>query len=95
MLLVKAPDWEGATINGVRKSWRKLTLRERLCLVTSDGQSHLVGLQSSGKPFEQLAELTEFKVLAISWLAAQYDEIERLRTQVAENSSLRYVPGCE
>lgn len=44
---------------------------------------------------EQLAELTEFKVLAISRLAAQYDEIERLRTQVAENSSLRSVPGCE
>ncbi|WP_406220810.1 hypothetical protein [Streptomyces decoyicus] len=41
---------------------------------------------------EQLAELTEFKVLAISRLAAQYDEIERLRAQVAENSPLRVVP---
>ncbi|MFE9476211.1 hypothetical protein ACFYOR_35000 [Streptomyces griseofuscus] len=43
---------------------------------------------------EQLAELTEFKILAISRLAAQYDEIERLRTQVAENSPLRSVPNA-
>ncbi|MCX5238987.1 hypothetical protein OG824_27685 [Streptomyces prunicolor] len=50
-LLVEAPDWEGATVNGVRRSWRKLTLHERLCLVTPEGQSPLVGLQSSGKPF--------------------------------------------
>lgn len=50
-MLVEAPDWEGATINGVRKSWRKLTPRERLCLVTPEGQSPLIGLQSSGKPF--------------------------------------------
>jgi chromosome segregation ATPase len=41
---------------------------------------------------EQLAELSEFKVLAISRLAAQHDEIERLRTQVAKGSSLRAVP---
>ncbi|MDO0938942.1 hypothetical protein QQY66_47210 [Streptomyces sp. DG2A-72] len=41
---------------------------------------------------EQLAELTEFKTMAISRLAAQHDEIERLRTQVAEGSSLRAVP---
>lgn len=51
LLLVEAPDWEGATFNGVRKSWRKVTLRERLCLVTPEGQSPVVGLQSSGKPF--------------------------------------------
>lgn len=38
---------------------------------------------------EQLAELREFSVLAISRLAAQHDEIERLRTQVAKPSSLR------
>lgn len=50
-LTVESPDWEGATFNGVRRSWRKLTPRERLCLVTSEGQSPLVGLQSSGKPF--------------------------------------------
>ncbi|MCX4406149.1 MULTISPECIES: hypothetical protein [unclassified Streptomyces] len=41
---------------------------------------------------EQLAELTEFKTLAISRLAAQHDEIERLRTQIAEGSSLRVMP---
>ncbi|GHB51273.1 hypothetical protein GCM10010306_051220 [Streptomyces umbrinus] len=50
-MLVEAPDREGATINGVRKTWRKVTLRERLCLITPEGQSPLVGLQSSGKPF--------------------------------------------
>jgi uncharacterized protein (DUF3084 family) len=32
---------------------------------------------------QKLAELTEFKTLAISRLAAQYDEIERLRRQIA------------
>ncbi|MDX2531559.1 hypothetical protein [Streptomyces scabiei] len=41
---------------------------------------------------EQLAELSEFRVLAVSRLAAQHDEIERLRTQVAKRSSLRTVP---
>ena len=44
---------------------------------------------------EQLVELREFKVLAISRLAAQHDEIERLRTQVAEGSSLRAIPKAE
>ncbi|MET9834032.1 site-specific integrase [Streptomyces sp. NPDC006385] len=51
MLLVENPDWEGAHFNGVRRSWRKLRPQERLCLVTPEGQSPLVGLQSSGKPF--------------------------------------------
>jgi hypothetical protein len=36
--------------------------------------------------------LTEFKVLTISRLAAQHDEIERLRIQVAQDSPLRAVP---
>jgi integrase len=50
-LLVEEPDWEGAYLNGERRSWRKLRPRERLRLVTPEGQSPLVGLQSSGKPF--------------------------------------------
>ncbi|MFD4258677.1 site-specific integrase [Streptomyces sp. NPDC058534] len=50
-ILVEAPDWEGATLNGRRRPWRNLTLDERLCLVTPEGQSPLVSLQSSGKPF--------------------------------------------
>ncbi|MET9544234.1 site-specific integrase [Streptomyces sp. NPDC006627] len=50
-LLVEEPDWEGARLNGVRKSWRSLRPRERLCLVTPSGQSPLVGLQSRGQPF--------------------------------------------
>lgn len=41
---------------------------------------------------EQLAEPTVFKALAISRLAAQHEEIERLGTQVTEGSSLRAVP---
>lgn len=41
---------------------------------------------------ERLAELTEFRTLAISRLGAQHDEIERLRAQVAQTSPLRAVP---
>lgn len=33
---------------------------------------------------EKIAQLTEFRTLAISRLAAQHDEIERLRRQVTE-----------
>ncbi|MEU0350887.1 site-specific integrase [Streptomyces sp. NPDC006237] len=51
MLLVENPDWEGAHFNGVRRSWRKLRPQERLCLVTPEGHSPLVGLQSTGRPF--------------------------------------------
>lgn len=50
-LLLEEPDWEGAYFNGERRSWRKLRPAERLCLVTPEGHSPLVGLQSSGKPF--------------------------------------------
>ncbi|MFF9483116.1 hypothetical protein [Streptomyces sp. NPDC014733] len=42
---------------------------------------------------EQLAELTEFKTLAISRLAAQYDEIERLRTQIDAVGNVRILPA--
>jgi hypothetical protein len=41
---------------------------------------------------ERLAELTEFRTLAISRLAAQHDEVERLRAQVAESGTLRALP---
>lgn len=50
-LVVEEPDWEGAFLNGERRSWRKLRPAERLRLVTPEGGSALVGLQSSGKPF--------------------------------------------
>lgn len=50
-LVVEAPDWEGATIDGVRRPWRKVTSSERLRLVSPEGQSPLLGLQSNGKPF--------------------------------------------
>ncbi|NUK21973.1 hypothetical protein [Streptomyces lunaelactis] len=40
---------------------------------------------------EALARLTEFKTLAISRLAAQHDEIERLRGQILEGG-LRRLP---
>lgn len=54
-LLVEEPDWEGARLNGVRRSWRSLRPPERLCLVTPQGQSPLVGLQSTGRPFTDWA----------------------------------------
>ncbi|MEU1132350.1 hypothetical protein ABZ383_21230 [Streptomyces sp. NPDC005900] len=46
-LLVEEPDWEGAILNGERRPWRHLTPQERLRLVTLEGQSLLVGLQST------------------------------------------------
>ncbi|MEU4080038.1 hypothetical protein DEJ45_33015 [Streptomyces venezuelae] len=42
---------------------------------------------------EQLAELTDSKSLAISQLATQHDEIERLRKQVAANHNVRPLPA--
>ncbi|MFH8636068.1 hypothetical protein [Streptomyces goshikiensis] len=43
---------------------------------------------------EQLADLTEFKALAISRLVAQHDEIERLRTQIAVVGNVRALPAA-
>ncbi len=40
----------------------------------------------------QLAELTEFKTLAISRLAAQHDEIERLRERAVSAGNVRSLP---
>ncbi|WP_331722442.1 hypothetical protein [Streptomyces anulatus] len=42
---------------------------------------------------EKIAQLTEFRTLAISRLAAQHDEIERLRRQVTEGRAVRLLPG--
>ncbi|MFE3257039.1 tyrosine-type recombinase/integrase [Nocardia sp. NPDC059229] len=50
-LLMEEPDWEGARINGERRSWRTLRPQERLRLVTREGQSPIVGLQTTGEPF--------------------------------------------
>ncbi|GLF95222.1 hypothetical protein [Streptomyces yaizuensis] len=41
---------------------------------------------------EKLAELTEFKTLAICRLAAQHDEIERLRRQGGDGGNVRRLP---
>ncbi|MFD4133724.1 hypothetical protein [Streptomyces goshikiensis] len=41
---------------------------------------------------KELTELTEFKILAISRLAAQHDEIERLRKQAANGENVRRLP---
>ncbi|MCX4573539.1 hypothetical protein OHB41_10160 [Streptomyces sp. NBC_01571] len=38
---------------------------------------------------EKIAELTEFQTLAISRLAAQHEEIQRLRTQLAADGTVR------
>ncbi|MFD7123917.1 hypothetical protein ACFV9X_11960 [Streptomyces anulatus] len=43
---------------------------------------------------EQIAQLTEFRSLAISRLAAQHDEIERLRRQVTDIGVVRQLPGA-
>ncbi|MFC4943234.1 tyrosine-type recombinase/integrase [Pseudonocardia sp. GCM10023141] len=54
-LRVRDPDWEGARINGVRRSWRTLTPNERLRLVSPDGAACLLALQSTGAPFTDWA----------------------------------------
>ncbi|PJN37322.1 hypothetical protein CG747_28920 [Streptomyces sp. CB02959] len=43
---------------------------------------------------EELAKLIAFKTLAISRLAAQHDEIERLRKQAAQDSNVRQLPAA-
>jgi hypothetical protein len=40
--VVEEPDWEGAFLNGKRRSWRKLRPSERLRLVAPDGSSPLL-----------------------------------------------------
>ncbi|MBK3627463.1 site-specific integrase [Streptomyces sp. MBT49] len=50
-LLVTEPDWEGATVGGRRVSWRKLTLNERLRMVTAEGTPAIIAVQSDGTPF--------------------------------------------
>lgn len=42
---------------------------------------------------EALAELTEFKKVAISQIAAQHAEIERLRAQVSDAGKVRSLPA--
>ncbi|MFI1285902.1 hypothetical protein ACH4U5_34985 [Streptomyces sp. NPDC020858] len=62
--------------------------------------AHVVRLKQQGAELkerfatrdERVAELTEFKVLAISRLAAQYDEIERLREQTTNGENVRRLP---
>jgi hypothetical protein len=41
---------------------------------------------------QKIEDLSEFKVLGISRLAAQHDEIERLRRQIAEAGTVRQLP---
>ncbi|MFF9318091.1 hypothetical protein ACF1BP_36415 [Streptomyces sp. NPDC014735] len=43
---------------------------------------------------EAVAELTEFKTIAVSQLAAQYDEITRLREQAAALGKVRRLPAA-
>ncbi|MGW1844194.1 hypothetical protein [Streptomyces sp. NPDC001966] len=43
---------------------------------------------------EQIAQLAEFRTLAISRLAAQHDEIERLRRQVTDSGIVRQLPAA-
>ncbi|MFH9944402.1 tyrosine-type recombinase/integrase [Streptomyces murinus] len=50
-LPVVEPDWEGGTVGGRRVSWRKLTLNERLRMVTPDGAPAIIAVQSDGTPF--------------------------------------------
>ncbi|WP_405672923.1 hypothetical protein [Streptomyces sp. NBC_01530] len=41
---------------------------------------------------QQIEDLSEFRGLGISRLAAQHDEIERLRRQIAESGTVRKLP---
>ncbi|WP_371632166.1 hypothetical protein [Streptomyces sp. NBC_01259] len=41
---------------------------------------------------EKIVDLTGFKTLAISSLAAQHDEIERLRRRLAQHGNVRALP---
>jgi len=50
-LRISEADWEGGRIDGRRRSWRRLTLEERLRLVTADGAPAVLALQSDGTPF--------------------------------------------
>ncbi|XHL86297.1 hypothetical protein PW683_01345 [Streptomyces niveus] len=43
---------------------------------------------------EKITRLTEFQTVAISRLAAQHDEIERLRRQIAGSGPVRLLPGA-
>ncbi|OQD57537.1 hypothetical protein BM536_001945 [Streptomyces phaeoluteigriseus] len=54
-LVISAPDWEGAKIDGRRVSWRKLTPEERLQLVTPEGTPAINAVQSNGSPFTDWA----------------------------------------
>lgn len=53
-LFVECPDSLGATIGGERRSWSDVTLDERARLVSPEGGSCLLGLQSNGAPFRAL-----------------------------------------
>lgn len=43
---------------------------------------------------QQIAELTEFRITAISRLAAQHDEITQLRCALAAHSNVRALPAA-
>lgn len=51
ILHVENPDWQGASIEGHKRTWSSLRPDERLRLVAHDGASCILGLQSSGRPF--------------------------------------------
>jgi hypothetical protein len=50
-LIVEAPDYEGARVNGVRRRWHTLTPEERVRLVAPGGGSALLAVQAGGRPF--------------------------------------------
>jgi integrase len=95
-LLVEDPDWEGARLNGERRSWRQLRPAERLCLVTPEGQSPLVGLQSMGKPFVDWS--TAFRRTSV-WIRQRYESrfpttaSHRLRHSMAMATLERLIKG--
>ncbi|CAO0837287.1 Integrase OS=Streptomyces microflavus OX=1919 GN=Smic_07830 PE=4 SV=1 [Streptomyces microflavus] len=50
-LYVEEPDWEERASTGYVAPGRARRPAERLCLITPEGQSPLVGLRSTGEPF--------------------------------------------
>lgn len=52
LLHVEEPDPHGALIDGARRSWSSLRQEERLRLVSPEGFSCILALQSDGSPFQ-------------------------------------------
>lgn len=95
-LTVEEPDWEGARIDGRRRSWQGLSPVERLRLVSPEGGSCLLALQSNGNPFLDWATMFRRTSQRIrSRFAPQFPVVSphRLRHSFAMATLERLVKG--